>query len=185
VADIVLQKLLIPNKPLLCIPGNHDPFEIVEIFDEFGINLHNRVRNFNGLPIIGWGGAMTPFNTLFEPSEEETNEVLTEITKDVSGRWILVTHAPPKGTKLDRVKDAQHVGSDAVANIIKIKKPLLAISAHIHENKGTDKIGGTTVFYPGPAFDGCYGVVTIDAGRVRCEMKRVKMAAPKKKKGKK
>ena len=33
---MVVQKLLIPNKPLLCVPGNQDPFEIVEMFNEYG-----------------------------------------------------------------------------------------------------------------------------------------------------
>jgi Icc-related predicted phosphoesterase len=173
VADIVIQKLLIPNKPLLCVPGNHDPYEILEVFDEYGINLHERTRKEAGMSFVGWGGAITPFNTLFEPREEETRDALAKALKKITGDWVLVVHTPPKNTTLDLVKPKKHVGSGAVRDVIVKKKPTLAISAHIHENKGTDKIGETTVFYPGPAYQGFYGLVTVDKKKVSCETKKV------------
>ncbi len=172
IADIVVQKLLIPNKPLLCIPGNHDPYEILDVFDDYGVNLHGRTIKKEGFTFAGWGGAATPFNTLFEPAEDETNAALSNLTKKVKGKWILVTHAPPKNTTLDVLESNKHVGSGAIRNTIVKKKPALAISAHIHENSGTEKVGETTIFYPGPAYKGFYGLVAIEGKSVKCDIKQ-------------
>lgn len=172
VADVVLQKLLIPNKPLFCVPGNHDPYEIVDVFDDYMVNLHNKSKKVLGLALVGWGGAATPFNTHFEPTEDETGEALDRLLRKVSGQWVLVVHAPPKNTTLDKVKTNKHVGSGAIRKAIEEKKPVLAVSAHIHENSGTEKIGPTTLFYPGPAYNGFYGVVEIKKDRVECRIKK-------------
>jgi Icc-related predicted phosphoesterase len=172
VADIVIQKLLIPNKPLLCVPGNHDPYEILDVFDDYGVNLHGKTKKLSGVMFVGWGGAITPFNTLLEPPEEETREVLSRVLKGVTDPWVLVAHSPPKGTTLDMVKTKTHVGSSAIREAISRKKPALALSAHIHENSGTDKVDGTTVFYPGPAFNGFYGIVELGKGKVECHGRR-------------
>jgi Icc-related predicted phosphoesterase len=173
VADIVIQKMMIPNKPLICVPGNHDPYEILDVFDDYGVNLHGRTRKISGVVFGGWGGAVTPFNTLFEPREEETKDALGRILDKVTGRWVLVAHAPPMGTSLDMVKPKKHVGSEAVREAILRKKPALAITAHIHENSGTDTVGETTVFYPGPAFEGFYGLVELGKKKTECIVKRV------------
>ena len=172
VADMVIQKLMIPNKPLFCIPGNHDPYEILDVFDEYGVGLHGRTRKTGDYTLAGWGGAITPFNTLFEPSEEETRESLAKMLKDVAGKLILIVHSPPKDTSLDMIKPKKHVGSAAIREEILRKKPALTICAHIHENSGTDRIGGTTVFYPGPAYSGYYGIAKIDDKKVECHIKK-------------
>ena len=173
IADVIVQKLMIPNKPLFCVPGNHDPYELLDIFDDYGINLHQKKTDTNGFTMIGWGGADTPFRTNFEPTEEETMDVLKGLLVGVGGEWILVTHAPPKGTKLDIVDKKKHVGSESIRKIIEKKQPLLALCAHIHENNGTDKIGKTTIFYPGPAYSGYYGFVDIENNTVICKTHRI------------
>lgn len=170
-AEIVLQKILSLGKPTLCIPGNHEPYEILEMFDEYGVNLHGRSKNFKGFEIIGFGGASTPFNTKFEPSEEEIKENLSKIRTPPKTKTILLTHCPPYGTKLDKTEKGEHVGSPAIRNFIEKRKPILAVSAHIHEARGIDKLNNTTIFYPGAVFEGFYGMVTIDK-KVRCEIKR-------------
>jgi Icc-related predicted phosphoesterase len=172
IADIVLQKLLILGKRLLCVPGNHDPYEIVDIFEEYGVNLHHKTTKIGDITFVGWGGADTPFNTHFEPSEEETEEALTGLLKGMKGKWALVTHAPPKDTKLDLVRKGMHVGSAALRKIITKSKPVFAVCAHIHENRGTERMGSTTVFYPGPAYEGYYGFVSVEKRKVKCEMRK-------------
>lgn len=170
VAEIVLQKILSLGEETLCIPGNHDPHEILELFDEYEVNLHRRVTEFGNYQLMGFGGASTPFNTKFEPTDEEIGENLAKMEGKINRKLILVTHNPPKGTRLDSVEGGKHVGSEAVANFIRKSKPLLAISAHIHENQGTDKIGKSVLFYPGTVFEGKYGIVTIGK-KIRCEIK--------------
>jgi Icc-related predicted phosphoesterase len=177
VAEMVLQKLLAYNKPLLCVPGNHDPYEILDVFDDYDVNLHNRTRKVNDFTFIGWGGAATPFRTIFEPTEEETEDALRRLGEHVDNKTIMVLHNPPKGTKLDEASDGNHVGSAAIRRFIEEKQPLLVISAHIHEQCGIDKIGKTTLFYPGPFFNGNYGIVKIN-NNLSCEMVKIKQSGP-------
>ena len=178
IANIVVHKLLIAGKMLFCLPGNHDPYEIIDVFSEFNANLHCEVREACGIQFIGWGGAETPFNTLFEPSEEELAESLARLRKTAGRQFILVTHAPPKNTKIDMVADGSHVGSAALRKFIEKEQPVLAISAHIHESQGIDNIANTTLFYPGPAYDGFYGIVVVDGSKVSCKINRVHVARP-------
>lgn len=176
IADMVLQKLLAMGKPTLCVPGNHDPYEILGVFDEYGVNLHHKVREFKSKKFLGWGGAPTPFDTPFEPEEDETRDVLNELGKEVEvGEFILVTHNPAMNTRLDRVVSGEHVGSPEIRKFIEVHQPILALSAHIHESSGEEKIGKTTLFYPGPLYDGCYGIVTLDKTGVKTKIKKVKI----------
>ena len=175
IADMVLQKLLGMGKPAFCLPGNHDPYEILQIFDDYDVNLHNQVKTFRKMKFLGWGGAPTPFDTPFEPEEDETKERLMELGKNVeTGKFILVTHNPPKNTKLDRIISGENVGSAEIRKFIEEMQPILAISAHIHESGGVDKIGKTTLFYPGPLYDGYYGIVSVDKTGVKTEIKKIK-----------
>jgi len=178
IAGLVIQNLLLMKTPLLCVPGNQDPYDILGLFDEYGVNLHNRVRKVGGVVFAGWGGARTPFNTIFEPTEEETAAALNNIGKKIESPFVLVVHSPPKGTALDKIASGEHVGSSAIREFVLKKKPLLVISAHIHENKGTDMVGKTTIFYPGPAYEGWYGTVEIKNNKVVCEFKQTKLKRP-------
>lgn len=173
IAELIVEKLLATGKPLLCVPGNHDPYDILEIFHDYGISCHGRIRTVNGVHFTGFGGALTPFGTAFEPPEEETRAALESVAAKAEDPLVLITHAPPKNTALDALPDGSHVGSDAIRSIIALRKPLLALSAHIQESRGTDRIGPTTLFYPGALIDGFYGIVTLDlaARAVRCEQK--------------
>ncbi len=170
-AETVIQKLVSLGKPLLCIPGNQDPYEITELFEEYDVNLHAVTREIGGIHFIGFGGAATPFNTKFEPTEEEITDSLERSAKEVGKRFLLVTHNPPAGTKLDKVESGEHVGSKAIRKFIEKHAPLLNLSAHIHENSGVDTIGKTKIFYPGTLYEGNYGLVRLGK-TVKCEIKK-------------
>jgi putative phosphoesterase len=174
IANLVIQKLLVLNKQILCVPGNQDPYETLELLGEYKINLHNKAKKINGIKFIGWGGARTPFNTIFEPSEEETRDALETLGRNAKD-FVLVVHNPPKETKLDLTSSGKHVGSPTIRDFILKKQPILAISAHIHEARGIDKLDKTTLFYPGPIFDGYYGIVEIKGKKVKCEIKKAEI----------
>jgi Icc-related predicted phosphoesterase len=174
IADMVLQKIMALKIPVLCVPGNHDPYDVLELFNEYNVNLHDKVKVVKGVTFIGWGGAATPFNTPFESSEEETAEYLEELHKKLKGKdFVLVVHNPPSNTNVDVTFSKKHVGSPAIRRFIEKSQPMLAISAHIHEAKGIDKLGKTTLFYPGALFEGYYGVVEINGKEVKCDSRKI------------
>ncbi|HDD46153.1 MAG TPA: metallophosphoesterase [Candidatus Aenigmarchaeota archaeon] len=167
-AELIVQKLVSTKRKVLCVPGNHDPYEIVSLFEEYNINLHAKVREIGNICFIGFGGAQTPFHTRFEPSEEEITETLEGLVKNIKKEFVLVVHAPPYNTKLDTVK-GKHVGSKAIRIFIEKAKPRLVLTAHIHENHGVERIGTTKVFYPGPVFENRYGIVNIKDDKIECK----------------
>jgi hypothetical protein len=175
IADLILQKLVSFGTPLFCVPGNHDPYEIIEAFEDYDVNLHGKVRRFKGETFIGWGGALTPFHTAFEPTEEETREALSEMGRKAGADFILVSHNPPFKTRLDRTATNEHVGSPAIREFIEKSQPKLVISAHIHESRGEDAVGKSVIFYPGPFYAGQYGVVTIEGKSVKCEIRKISL----------
>jgi Icc-related predicted phosphoesterase len=62
---------------------------------------------------------------------------------------ILVTHAPPYNTKVDRI-NGNLCGNKSIRNFISEVKPVLAVCGHLHETAGKrDKIGKTLVINPG------------------------------------
>jgi hypothetical protein len=76
---------------------------------------------------------------------------------------VFVLHNPPKNTKLDVAGNGMHVGSEALRYLILKHRPVLALTAHIHECSGTDILGSSTIFYPGLLSQGRYGLVDLDA----------------------
>jgi Icc-related predicted phosphoesterase len=175
IAELNLQKLVAFGTPVMCVPGNHDPYEIIDVFEEYGVNLHGKVRSFHGESFMGWGGALTHFNTAFEPTVEETKEALERMSAAAGPRPILVVHNPPHNTRLDLIATGEHVGSPAIREFVEKASPKLVISAHIHESRGVDRVGKSVLFYPGPFYAGMYGVVTITGDDVVCETKKISL----------
>ena len=158
---------------MICVPGNHDPYDIIDAFEEYDVNLHGKVRKVCGETFAGWGGALSPFNLAFEPTEEETKAGLEEMARKIGKDFILILHNPPKDTKLDRIISGEHVGSPAEREFIENTQPKLVITAHIHEASGEDRIGKSVLFYPGPFYAGRYGVVTVEGDKIKCEIKKI------------
>ncbi|MBI4021256.1 MAG: metallophosphoesterase family protein [Candidatus Aenigmarchaeota archaeon] len=167
VGELVMLKLLSLRKPVLAVPGNHDPPGLIDVFEDYHTNLHGKRRTIQGMEFVGFGGATTPFHTNFEPGEEETQETLAAVSTTI-GQHVLVVHNPPKDTKLDTLASGEHVGSAAIRAYILEKKPRLVIAAHIHEAAGKDTLGGSVLFNPGPAFQGKYGIVDLTPAGVVC-----------------
>jgi Icc-related predicted phosphoesterase len=167
ISRIILEELKVFNKPILALPGNWDK-DIIKFLEEEGISIHGNGKIINGVGFYGFGGARTPFNTSYEPSEEEIEKGLEkgyEMVKEAEVK-VQVTHAPPFNTKLDVVYTGAHVGSVAVRKAIEKFKPVLAISSHIHEARGTDEMDGTKLINSGRFPEGYCGLATIKNGKV-------------------
>ena len=161
-ADYVLRTLDTFDFNILAIPGNCDSKEILDLFDRFGVNLHEKVKEIRGIDFIGLGGSdPTPFNTPFEFSEEEIYNKLKEIMGKCEGNKnkILIAHFPPKDTKCDDVGN-MNVGSGSLRKIVVETQPELVVCSHIHECAGkTDKIGETKIANIGMLADMRCGII--------------------------
>lgn len=56
----------------------------------------------------------------------------------VDNKTILVTYIPPFGIQ-DKTFIGMHLGSKVIRRIVEVKKPMLVLSGHIHENPGYSK----------------------------------------------
>lgn len=168
IAELIVGELKALKLPVLVVPGNVDPKNITKLFDKEDVSLHGRGRIIEEYGFYGFGGAKTPFETNIEPSEEEIQAGLLAAYKEVERAKfkVQVTHSPPNGTSLDMVRSGIHVGSNAVRGFIEKHKPILAISAHIHEARGVDKINGTFLINSGRFPEGYIGLINAKNGVV-------------------
>lgn len=72
--------------------------------------------------------------------------------------WVLVAHAPPFGTNLDRSYKGDSWGSRAVRAAIEKHQPLLSLHGHVHESPVVSgsymqRLGKTVAINPGQARD--------------------------------
>ncbi len=167
IGEIIIDELKSLNKPLIVVPGSWDG-ELIDFFDEKNISVHGKGKIIDDIGFYGYGGARTPFNTPFEPSEDEIENGLEKAYNDIKGAKIKiqVTHAPPKGTGVDIISTGAHVGSEAVRKVIEMRQPNAAICSHIHEGRGVDEIKNTKIVNSGRFPEGCCGLINIENGLV-------------------
>jgi len=134
--------------------------------------LNNRVVNFKGVRIVGleyftdvsWVKEFFPSNYLHISAAREETKTIKKILKRFGKVDILVHHQPPYGV-LDKVASksvpknwkGKHAGSTVVLDYIRRKQPRYSVCGHIHEAKGTKKIGKTEVYNLG-----CCGYKILD-----------------------
>jgi len=175
-ARIVLDELLSVNSRLLGVIGNLDHYEINDYLDQLDMNLHGQARIVDGkIHVMGAGGSnITPFGTPTEFSENEITEILMRGYRQteefgslapLSNRkmpTILVSHVPPRNTRVDRLTNGQHVGSTAVRAFIETYQPEICLTGHIHEARGEDRIGKTHIINPGMFHKGGWVEITLN-----------------------
>lgn len=174
----------------LVAPGNDDPWgidsvlqrsSVVELAEGKCLELED------GTQVITTGYSnLTPWNTPREVTEEQLGERLESMFSNVTSpdRLVLVAHPPPKDSSLDQAPkiDEQFrvqmdvgsirmtsVGSSAVRTFIEAHQPLLGLHGHVHESRGTERIGRTLCVNPGSEYgDGvlCGALITLRAGTV-------------------
>lgn len=150
----VSQVLGLIEVPSLAVPGNCDQKAIIETIEYSNtVNLHGTSIDIGNITFTGIGASNpTPFNTPFELSEEEIDQILTQAKKKMKKNVhnVLITHAPPHDT-LDRIAESC-VGSTSLRSHMKDFD--LVCCAHIHEQKGIKECDGVTIVNPGPASEG-------------------------------
>ena len=157
-------------------PGNDDAAEVDEVVRQAKhVELaEGRVVELGeGFTMIstGWSN-VTPWKTYREASEEELAERIERMTTMITAgghdmqRALFNFHCPPYGSNLDEapeidaelnVKEAGRslvpVGSTAVRDAILKHQPLVSLHGHIHEGKGTARLGKTLAINPGSLYE--------------------------------
>ena len=167
-AQSVLAPIMSSGSRLIAVAGNMDREGAREYLGELGVDLHGRGIVIDGVGFMGLGGGTpSPFGTPWELSDEEAAGCLAAGSAQIADASfrVLVSHAPPRGTELDRGFGRQHVGSDPVRKFLLGGSMNLCVCGHIHESAGVDTIGGADCVNIGPFKNGNYALVTIDGGR--------------------
>jgi Icc-related predicted phosphoesterase len=137
----------IRNKKILIIPGNNETAEMIEeSIDDYKniILIHGEIYQDKNITFAGLGGgSISPFNTIYELSEDEFKKKLEKF-KNVD---CLITHTPPKNTSLDLVKNGLHIGSGEIYKWIMNNNPRICCCGHVHENEGKEETLGKTLCF--------------------------------------
>jgi len=127
------------------LPGNHESAADIAAFcSRFGfVNFHGETLEIEGVHVAGLGySSPTPFETPGEYSEEEMAERLEKLAEPKP--VVMICHAPPFDTALDRVHEGLHAGSRAVRDFIERDQPAHFFCGHIHEAEGVVVQMGST-----------------------------------------
>ncbi len=150
----LLEELDRIGKPVLMLHGNHEDEDELKAACAQCKNiffLHLQRADVNDWHFLAYGGG--GFSERYEDFEEWMRAPAWR--KIDWSRTIVLSHAPPYGTKLDDVGEPGepwHVGSKSLRKLIQQREPLLTIAGHIHEAFRTeDRIGRSLVVNPGPS----------------------------------
>jgi hypothetical protein len=149
---------------LLAVAGNMDSQAIDDRLVELDVSIDGRGVVIGDVGIAGVSaGPVSPLRTPHEISDEELGRRGQAGLDAVRGARvrILCPHAPPYGTRCDRLRSDEHVGSRALRALVEREQPDLVLCGHIHESRGEDTIGTARIVNPGPVFAGHYAVVEL------------------------
>ncbi len=166
--------------PAYVVPGNVDPPALLHAKYDNVNALHVSTGTLGRYIVAGIGGGMGfSFWGIARLTDSEFERFINSFLREHGGglapySWLLLTHTPPYGTKLDIMYTGEHVGSKALRNLIEMRKPLLVVSGHIHESRNTDYLGRTILVNPGPNYKGFYALAEINGMNVNVELLSVR-----------
>ncbi len=160
-AEFALEILNAMPTRIFAVPGNCDPPEVIQAIEKSrASNLHARASSLGDFKIAGLGGVNGGFNMGITFTDEFARNFLGNCRG-----CIFLTHQPPFGI-LDEVPGGKHIGSRGIMDAVRMAKPPLVISGHVHEARGKLITDDTIFINPGPARDGYAAIVDLDAREV-------------------
>ena len=138
------------NKKVIIIHGNHEDastyIKLSRLFKNI-IFIHKNYFIEDNILFLGYGGG--GFSIVDKEFEKISHKFKELIKNNKDKKIILVTHAPPYKTRLDKLVGG-HCGNKSIKHFVEKSKVDLLICGHLHENFGKeDKIGKTKVINPG------------------------------------
>ena len=127
------------------LPGNHETAaQIASMCERYGLHdFHGQRIRVGRWHVAGLGySGPTPFHTPGEYTEGKLAEKLEAFAG--LEPLVLVCHAPPYGTSLDRMGPGRHAGSTAVRDFLAKEAPAYFFCGHIHEAEGVSEELGKT-----------------------------------------
>ena len=128
----------------------------------FGISDWDRLDSATSIPPAKRRGPLFSDSGSIESGSMDTilnratvSDTLAEIaTMSPPAKTVYVIHTPPHNTKLDRMYDDIHIGSESVRRFIEKHQPPLTLHGHIHESPHVsgsiaDELGQTVMINPG------------------------------------
>ena len=148
----IMRRLNKLNKKIIIIQGNHEDDSTFRKLSRLFKNIvfvHKSHFVENNVLFLGYGGG--GFSIIDREFEKIANSKFKNTLKsNKSKKIILVTHAPPYKTNLDKLVEG-HCGNKSIRNFVEKNKIDLLICGHLHENFGKeDRIKKTKVINPGP-----------------------------------
>jgi len=169
--DLARERLAGTGIRLYVMLGNDDEPHLKNVLAEAGVDCEDEaVELGEGFQMVSCGFANpTPWQSPRElPEGELEQRIETAVAKlEDPARSVFNLHVPPVGTSLDRAPQLDDtlkpvvrggtvvvasVGSTAVRNVIERHQPPLALHGHIHESRGTAKVGRTVCINPGSEY---------------------------------
>jgi hypothetical protein len=145
----ILGQFKATGKPILLVPGNHDFLATDFLAEKYDLkNLHSKTAVYDGVGIIGCGGANIGLHML---TEEEIYDTVKKNQKNIekTRKKILVTHVHPSDTKMAKFSNFVP-GSAGLKKAIDAFKPDIVLCGHVHEAEGIEeKVGKTIVINVG------------------------------------
>ena len=155
-------------------PGNDDTFAIDPIIQSSDYVLYPEgkvvmIDDEHEMISCGYSN-MTPWKCPRDITEEQLGEKIATMAAQVQrmNTCIFNLHCPPYNTALDQAPKLDEdlrpsvqpgggfemapAGSSAVRDAVQRHQPLLALHGHIHESRGTFKIGRTLCMNPGSEY---------------------------------
>lgn len=170
--DYADKKLAGKNIQCYVCPGNDDAFEIDEVIKQSKTVKHVegecvQLDKHHEMISTGWSNP-TPWDTHREEPEEKLRDRIEALIKKVNNMQTAIFnfHAPPYGSGLDEAPELTEdlkpkyagqslipVGSKAVAEAVEKYQPMLGLFGHVHEGKGSTRIGRTLCINPGSMYE--------------------------------
>jgi uncharacterized protein len=167
-AEAALGPLLDAGMRVLAVGGNMDGAHARAWLAERSIDIHGRGHTIDGVGFMGLGGGTrSPFGTPWEIADGEAAAALEAGWAAIADApvKVLVAHAPPRDTEVDRVRAGLHAGSAAVRRFLETHDVAVCICGHIHQAGGrTARVGGCTCMNVGPFKGGRYALVSVGEG---------------------
>jgi Icc-related predicted phosphoesterase len=157
---------------VLAVVGNTDSAAIEQHLMDLGVSAHGRGVVCGPVGLHGLSGIPPWKSGMYSLREDELAAALESGYAQIAGctQHILLAHVPPRGTGLDRTFAGVHAGSSAVRKFVDQRRPALVLCGHIHEARGIEKLGPTTVVNCGHGGSGSHALVEA-AQEVRVELR--------------